>query len=548
MSPASNSIVANGHTNDTNGVSAHPKNWIPIAEHVLGKPQRKLRVISIGCGFSGLTLAHKIQNVFKIDDIVDLVLYEKNPDVGGTWFENSYATGQDIQNYLVKIKKQHNLDREVVYDSRVIEAIWIEGEGKWHVKVEQKGSTIIQDTCDVLINGSGVLNAWSWPKILGLRDFKGHLSHSADWKSWQNAVDMTGMRVGVVGNGSSGMQIVPEVTKVASQCFNFVREGTWISAPFVEELSKAPGTNPEYTQEEKDEFRRNPAKLKEHRHTLAQAFNHFYEALIKGSAANKSAMEATKAMMADRLKAKPEMLEKLVPKWDLGCRRLTPGHGYLEAVTKDNFELVVGDIARVTPKGVMMTNGKEYELDALICATGFDVSFKPRWLQVGRQGQNLAKVWEDDAQGYFSLCVSGQPNYFIFNGPAGPVGHGSLSSAIDWEANYIIKWLQKMAREDIKSFDVKKSVQDDWNVWGDELLKRTVWSSGCRSWYKSGTRDGRITALYPGSILHFKDMVEDIRGEDFDITYTSKNQWKFLGDGFTQLEVDNGDLGYYIEC
>lgn len=121
-------------------------------------------------------------------------------------------------------------------------------------------------------------------------------------------------------------------------------------------------------------------------------------------------------------------------------------------------------------------------------------------------------------------------------------------------------------------------------MWGDELLKRTVWASDCRSWYKNGTKDGRISALYPGSILHFvsafettllpsslltqqqKDLIENIRGEDFNITYNSKvsgtslpvdsialltapqNQWKFLGDGFTQLEVDNGDLGYYIKC
>ena len=143
------------------------------------------------------------------------------------------------------------------------------------------------------------------------------------------------------------------------------------------------------------------------------------------------------------------------------------------------------------------------------------------------------------------LCASADTK----DSPAGPVGHGSLSSAIDWAANYILKWADKVAREGIKSFDVKQKVQDDWNVWGDELLKRTVWASGCRSWYKNGTTDGRISALYPGSILHFKDLVANIRGEDFNIEYRNeKNMWGFLGDGFTQLEVDNGDLGYYMTC
>jgi cation diffusion facilitator CzcD-associated flavoprotein CzcO len=303
----------------------------------------------------------------------------------------------------------------VVYDAKVTEAIWNEEEGRWLVKIEKNGA-VMQDSCDVLINGSGVLNAWSWPKISGLHEFKGHLAHSADWKAWQNSINLTGLRVGVIGNGSSGIQIVPEVAKVATRCVNFVREGTWISAPFAEELSGAPGTNRKYTQEEKDDFRRDPKKLRDHRHKLAHAFNHFYEALIKGSAANQQARDTTKIMMTDRLKAKPEMLEKLVPDWDLGCRRLTPGHGYLEAMTKENLDLVIGDIEKVTSKGVLMSDGQEYELDALICATGFDVSFRPRWLQVGRDNRSLPDQWSEDPQGYFSLCVSGQPNYFIFNG------------------------------------------------------------------------------------------------------------------------------------
>ena len=185
------------------------------------------------------------------------------------------------------------------------------------------------------------------------------------------------------------------------------------------------------------------------------------------------------------------------------CRRLTPGNGYLESLTQDNVELLVGSIKELTPTGIRMNDGQEYEFDAIVCATGFDVSFKPRWKQLGRGGKSLAEEWAQDSRSYLSLCVSGYPNHFIFNGPAGPVGHGSLSAAIDWAANYILKWADKMAKEDIKIFDVKPEVQDDWNVWGDELLKRTVWASGCRSWYKNGTTDGRISALYPGSILHF---------------------------------------------
>lgn len=341
---------------------------------------------------------------------------------------------------------------------------------------------------------------------------------------------------------------MPKLAEVASSLCNIVRTPTWISAPFVEDLSTAPGTNAKYTDEEREEFRKDPQKLADLRHKLAAAFNHFYEALIEGSDANKEAQRRTKEMMEDRLKGHPELAKKLIPEWSLGCRRLTPGNGYLESLTKSNVDLVVGHIDKITGTGILMKDGQHIDCDAIVCATGFDVSFQPRYTMQGRNGRDMKKVFANDAQGYFSLCVSGFPNHFIFNGPAAPVGHGSLSSAIDWSANYILKWVDKVAREDIKTFDVKQSVQDDWNVYGDEILKKTVWASGCRSWYKNGTTDGRISALYPGSILHFKDMVENIRGEDFDITYRSKNQWKFLGDGFTQLEVDDGDLGYYMTC
>lgn len=329
----------------------------------------------------------------------------------------SYATGGEIQEYLTKVTRDYNLDRDVRYNSKVTEAIWDEDSGTWKVKIQQ-GDKTISDSCDVLINGSGVLNAWSWPNIRGLHDFKGHLCHSADWRS---GYDFAGKRVAVIGNGSSAIQIVPELAKVASKLSNLVRTPTWISAPFAEDLSKAPGTNPKYTQEEKDEFRSNPQKLKDHRHELAHAFNHFYEALIEGSKANGEAMRRTKDLMHERLKNRPELASKLIPEWSLGCKRLTPGNGYLESLTQDNVELVVGDIKNVTPTGIRMTDGRDYEFDAIVCATGFDVSFRPRWTQLGRDGRSLAKEWAHDSRSYFSLCVSGYPNHFIYNGYVAPL-------------------------------------------------------------------------------------------------------------------------------
>lgn len=370
-------------------------------------------------------------------------------DIPNTEWPTFYATGAQIQDYLTKIKKQYNLDRDVKYNSKVTSCIWDGQAGKWHVEIEQDGKTI-HDECDILINGSGVLNHWSWPNIKGLHNFKGHLSHSADYKDWMKKTSFDGKRIAVIGNGSSAIQIVPELGKVAKHLTNIVRSPTWISAPFVEDLSGAPGTNKPYTAEEQAEFRNNPEKHAKHIHDLAHAFNHFYEALIEGSAANQEAKRRTKELMEERLKGNPELAKQLIPEWSLGCRRLTPGNGYLETLSSDHCDLLVGHIEAVTETGIRMTDGSHREFDAIICATGFDVSFKPRWTQYGKNGKDLATEWTGDAQAYYSICVSGFPNHFIYNGPGGPVGHGSLSAAIDWEANYILKWADKVSKEGIK--------------------------------------------------------------------------------------------------
>jgi cation diffusion facilitator CzcD-associated flavoprotein CzcO len=370
-------------------------------------------------------------------------------DIPNPEWPSFYATGGEIQDYLTRIKKQHNLDRDVRYNSRVAAVIWDGQQGKWRVEIQQ-GERTIHDDCDILINGSGVLNNWSWPDLKGLNSFKGYLCHSADYKEWEKKTSFNGKRVAVIGNGSSAIQIVPEIGKVASRLTNIVRSPTWISAPFVEELSGAPGTNRPYTAEEKAEFRNNPAKHQKHIHDLAHAFNHFYEALIEGSEANLEARRRTKELMEKRLEKHPELARKLIPEWSLGCRRLTPGIGYLEALCADNCDLLVGHIDAITETGILMKDGTHLEFDATICATGFDVSFKPRWTMLGKNGKDLAAEWTGDAQAYYSLCVSGFPNHFMYNGPDGPVGHRSLSAAIDWEANYILKWVDKVAREGIK--------------------------------------------------------------------------------------------------
>ena len=128
------------------------------------------------------------------------------------------------------------------------------------------------------------------------------------------------------------------------------------------------------------------------------------------------------------------------------------------------------------------------------------------------------------------------------------MGHGSLVEGLGWVAEYIIKWLKKMSSEDIKSIQPKQKVVDEFVRYGDEIHKTLVWTGQCRSWYKKNRIDGRVTATFAGSALLFRRMISEIRGEDFEIDYRTPNRFKFMGNGFTEYELDEtNDLAWYVK-
>ncbi|PWW77715.1 FAD/NAD(P)-binding domain-containing protein [Tuber magnatum] len=559
--------MAPPHADDPHSAGpTYPPNWIPVAEKPLHTPKR-LRIVTVGAGHSGLMLAYKIRDQFKYGDFVDHVIYEKNHDIGGTWLENRYpgvacdvpahiytfswepnpdwsefyVGGEEIFQYIKRTAAKYDLARDVIFNSKVVEAIWNQGRGKWELKIEQEGR-FIWDECDIFINASGILNKWKWPSIKGINSFKGHLVHSA---KWEDNYDFAGKRVGVIGNGSSAIQIVPKLQKVAGHLVNFMRTPTWISATYSSEFLPD-GKNFYYTEEQKAEFRNNPKMLAEYRKKIENGFNKFFYALLNDSPAQAAVTEQYTRIMSERLGNDPELIKKFIPSWRVGCRRLSPGEGYLEALHAPNVQYTWDAIERITEKGIVTSAG-EIELDAIVCATGFDVSFMPQWRMRGLNGSTLDK-WRDDPEGYLGIFAPNMPNYFIVNGPNCPVGHGSLLSVMEWTIEYIIRWAKKMASEDIKAVMVKPDVVREWNAYAQEYLKRTVWTSGCRSWYKNGKIDGKVTATYPGSVIHYREVLETIRGEDFDIQYSEhRNRFGFMGNGLAALEMnEDADLAFYM--
>ncbi|OAL43321.1 FAD/NAD(P)-binding domain-containing protein [Pyrenochaeta sp. DS3sAY3a] len=530
---------------------------------------RKLKVVCVGAGFAGLMLSYEHRHgKSSMHEFVDLTIYEKNADVGGTWLENRYpgvacdvpahiytfpfepnpswssfyASGPEILAYIKKTTAKYSLDRCVRLNTKILSSVWDNETSKWRLKIRSKDSKIFEDDADVLINCSGFLSKWNWPKIKGLHDFSGSLLHSA---AWDSTLDWAGKKVAIIGNGSSAVQMLPEIQRTAAKVFNYVRSPLWVSNNFASEFTPE-GKNFSYKESEIEDFKKNPDKLAELRHQIEHAFNKFFYVLLKESPEQAGAFKAISKNMADSLNNDPWLCAKLIPTFEVGCRRLSPGDNYLKALQEKNVTIDFGPIQEVGMKGIKTLNGKEEEFDIIICATGFDVSFCPSWDVQGRDGRKLADQWADHPEAYFGICVPNMPNYFTVNGPNSPLAHGSLLSVMHWTVEYIVRWCDKMAKQDIKSVEVRLDATEDYNAYSHEFLKRTVWTGDCRSWFKNGRVEGRVTAMYAGSVLHFKEMLQTFRSEDFDYEYGSANRFRFMGNGITTREQRGEDLAYYM--
>jgi hypothetical protein len=186
----------------------------------------------------------------------------------------------------------------------------------------------------------------------------------------------------------------------------------------------------------------------------------------------------------------------------------------------------------------------------IVCATGFDPSWLPQWKLVGRDGARLEDMWTEDPTGFFATQVANMPNYGMINGPNPPISHGSVPSTMSWMADYLLRWIQRINREDIRTVSVRAEAVDDFNVYSQEFLKRTVWAGGCRTLYKNGRNMGRMTGVYAGSVSHFKEGLEKAlhSGEHFEITWRSKNRFRCLGNGTVEGDKDGaGDLAFYMD-
>lgn len=252
--------------------------------------------------------------------------------------------------------------------------------------------------------------------------------------------------------------------------------------------------------------------------------------------------------MITKLGNNERIREKIMPtNFGVGCRRPTPGNGYLETLTAPKTTCFTQEMQTVTSKGFIDSEGKEHEVDVIICATGFDTSWIPPF-EFTVNGEDRREVWRQagGAPPYLSVGVGDVPNYFTFCGPYGPVAQGSFFPSLEHYTRYIIQIITKMQIENIRSLRPRVSVCRSFQRHAARFLERTAWSMPCSSWFKNGTVDGTPT-VYPGSRLSFFTLLETPRFEDFDIEYDDQlDMWSFLGNGFHTREGDGSDISWYL--
>lgn len=212
--------------------------------------------------------------------------------------------------------------------------------------------------------------------------------------------------------------ICPQVRKITT----FIRAPTWVSP--------AQGMDQHlYSDEERQAFQSSPDSLLSYRKQIESGLNGLFPLFFPVSELQKNTREDMTKMMKARLQNEV-MAKHLIPSWGVGCRRLTPGINYLETLSAEKVKVVFDEIKRITEEGCICGDGQEYPVDVLVCATGFDTSFCPRFPIIGSGGKNLADEWSKDIKGYFGVAIPDFPNYFVFLGPNSPVGNGPLLAAI----------------------------------------------------------------------------------------------------------------------
>lgn len=495
-------------------------------------PRSALTVAVIGAGMSGLAVAHRLRQVG-----INVTVFEKNSDVGGTWFENTYPGCRvDVPNHLYQYSfaqttrwpeffsaqdslleyfrwcaDELGLRDHIRFSTEVSSATFDEDRQVWSLRV-RSGEAVRRREAeaeelhefDAVCSAVGQLNRPHFPEIPGRERFGGPSFHSAEW---DHDVELSGKRVAVIGTGASAAQFIPIVAEQVRELVVFQRTPPWL-AP-----------TPNYHDALPDDLRWLMEILPDYvRWDRLWLFWRTHEGLLPAAKVDpqweqqdlsvSAPNEFVRQMLTAYLRAEfpeDELFEKILPDYPPIAKRILRDNGvWGRTLRRENVELVTDSIAEITERGLRMADGSEQEFDVLVYGTGFHASkFLMPMKVTGREGVDLHERWSGDARAYLGMTVPEFPNLFMLYGPnTNIVINGSIIYFSECEAHYIVECLRLLLERQKRSLECRPDVHDSYNEMIDEANRSMAWgASTVNTWYKN--EKGRITQNWPFSLLEY---------------------------------------------
>ncbi|KAI1855661.1 hypothetical protein JX266_000526 [Neoarthrinium moseri] len=521
--------------------------------------ERFVRIICIGAGASGICLAYKLNRSFTK---FSLTVYEKNPGIGGTWYENRYpgcacdvpshnytfsfdpkpdfssvyAGSNEIRSYFEDFVSKHGLSHLIHMSHLVTRATWDEEKGEWTVEAKNlaTGQTV-ESVCDILVHATGYLNKPAWPHVSGLENFKGIKAHSADY---DETIDLRGRDVLIIGGGSSAVQILPAIQPIVRSAKIIIRTPSWMLPDISTETST-------FTSHQIEEFVNKPELLMALRQENERTMNSIFTVYMKNSVLQNQAKALLKSATKDILR-EYDSVDALIPEFSVGCKRVIPsGFRFLRTLKEANVNVIHSSASSFNSSGCITEDGQYHEADVIICATGFDTSYVPRYPVIA-SGLNLQSEWSRSIMGYMGVGISGFPNTFTLLGPYTPYSNGPTLIAAEAQADYICSFIDRYQTEPIHSMTIRPSVCKEFTEQVATVMEKLVWTDNCRNTHNNSRVGSRVPTTWPGSTLHYLEAIREPRWNDWDFQYRG-NRFAWMGNGVSQAEWDpTTDLAYYI--
>lgn len=464
------------------------------------------RVVIVGAGFAGVGLGVRLLEA----GIRDFVILERNPSVGGTWFEHTYPGCQcdvpthlysysfarnpnwsrlyplqaEILDYIRDVADRHGVTPHVRLSTEMEHSEWDDSAGMWRLRTSSG-----ELSADILVSAIGATAEPCDPDIPGWGSFTGTRFHSA---RWDHAHDLRGERVAVIGTGCAAAQFVPVIQPQVAKLTVFQRTPGWVM----------PHPDRAVSEGERRLYRRVPAAQDVQRNLYFA----MYEAVGVGFRGRTRLLEPLESQGRAHLRRQvrdPALRAKLTPHYRFGCKRPILSNNFYPALTRPNVELVTDAIARVTEHSIITQNGTRHELDTIITATGYRYN-RSRLVErvVGTGGVDLGQVWDRSPRAYLGATVPGFPNMFILLGP-NAIGINSVIFTLESQINYVMSALETMGRRGVRRLEVRADALARYVEEVDRRSHGSVWTDGgCTAYYLD--RAGRNYAIYPGFAAEFR--------------------------------------------